>query len=164
MVDAWPAGAHPAMVEAEEVEVLASFPQLHDPRLRLLERQAQLGQDGVERLQGTLGLRPAPAHHDQIVGVAHQDAAAARLPDPVKPVQVDVGKQRRDHPTLRGAGQLRLTAPCSITPARSSARSSFSSLRSQIRSSTAATNRSCGIASKQEAMSVSTTQRRPCQA
>jgi hypothetical protein len=58
---------------------------------------------------------------------------------------------------------LRLTAPCSITPARNSARSNFSSLRSQIRSSTAATNRSCGIASKHEATSVSTTQRRPPQ-
>src|SRR5664280_3211067 len=42
-------------------------------------------------------------------------------------------------------------------------RKSFSSARSLTRSATAAINRSCGIASKQLAMSVSTTQRRPRQ-
>jgi hypothetical protein len=56
---------------------------------------------------------------------------------------------------------LRRTAPSSVTPARSRARRSFSSWRSTIRSSTARINRSCGIASKRLAMSVSTTQRRP---
>ena len=58
---------------------------------------------------------------------------------------------------------LRLTAPSSITPARSIARSSRRSLRSQIRSSIACINRSCGISSKHEAMSVSTTHRLPRQ-
>ena len=54
-----------------------------------------------------------------------------------------------------------LTTPASITPARSIARSSLRTWRSTIRSSTAWTNRSCGIDSKHEAISVSTTQRRP---
>src|SRR5680860_406848 len=45
-----------------------------------------------------------------------------------------------------------VTLPASITPARSNARSSFSSDWSTIRSSTAPINPSCGIASKQEAI------------
>jgi len=44
------------------------------------------------------------------------------------------------------------------------ARGALRILRSQTRSSIACINRSCGIASKHEAMSVSTTHRRPCQA
>jgi hypothetical protein len=50
-----------------------------------------------------------------------------------------------------------------MTPARSIARSSFKTAWSQTRSSTACINFSCGIASKQLAMSVSTTHRRPRQ-
>jgi Transposase DDE domain len=47
------------------------------------------------------------------------------------------------------------TTPCSITPARSIARSSFNRLRSLIRSSTACTNPSCGIDSKDGRLSAS---------
>src|SRR5216683_3959788 len=57
----------------------------------------------------------------------------------------------------------RRSCPSSITPARSIARRSFRTGWSQTRSSTACINFSCGIAEKQEAMSVSTTHRRPRQ-
>ena len=53
------------------------------------------------------------------------------------------------------------TTPSLITPARSIARSSLSTDWSLTRSSIACINRSCGIASKQLAISVSTTHRRP---
>ena len=53
------------------------------------------------------------------------------------------------------------TCPSSITPARSTTRSSFSADWSQTRSRAAGINLSCGIAEKQLAMSVSTTRRRP---
>ena len=58
---------------------------------------------------------------------------------------------------------LRWTAPSCITPARNIARKSFRTWRSLIRSSIADINPECGIASKQLAMSVSTTHRLPCQ-
>jgi hypothetical protein len=48
-----------------------------------------------------------------------------------------------------------------MTPARNIARKSFRTWRSQMRSSTVCINWSWGIASKHEAMSVSTTHRRP---
>ena len=54
-----------------------------------------------------------------------------------------------------------LTIPSSITPTRNIARSSFKRWGSLMRSSTASINLSWGIASKQLAMSDSTTQRRP---
>jgi hypothetical protein len=57
----------------------------------------------------------------------------------------------------------RRTCPSSIAPARNITRSSFSTDRSQTRSSTACINFSCGIAEKQEVISVSTTHRRPRQ-
>src|SRR6266540_843104 len=104
MPDTWAAGAHPAVMETEEVQPLASFAQVHDPRLRLLELQAQLGQDGSERRKSALGLRLCPAHHHEIIRVAHQHAAPARPPDPVEPVQVDVAQKRRDNTALRSAG------------------------------------------------------------
>ena len=88
-------------MEAKEVETLAPFPQMHDPRLRLLRLEAELGEDGPQRRERALGLTLRPTHHDQIVGVADERAAAARLPGPVKPVEVDVCEQGRDHPALR---------------------------------------------------------------
>ena len=57
---------------------------------------------------------------------------------------------------------LRRSDPPSITPARNSMRTRDKTAWSQTRSSIACINSQCGIDSKQLAMSVSTTQRRPC--
>ena len=84
--------AHVAMMEAEEIQPLASFSQMHDPRLGLLQLQAQLRQDRRERLEGVLGFPLGLAHHQQIVRVAHQHPGAAPIPLPVEPVQVDVAQ------------------------------------------------------------------------
>jgi len=43
-------------MEAEEIHALASFPQLHDPRLCRFELEAHLGEDRGERLKGVLGI------------------------------------------------------------------------------------------------------------
>lgn len=58
---------------------------------------------------------------------------------------------------------LRRSDPPSITPARSMPRTKLRTARSQTRSSIASIKPECAIASKQLAMSVSTTQRRPRQ-
>jgi hypothetical protein len=55
-------GAHPSVMETEEVHSLASFPQVHDPGLGVLELKAQLHQDRPKRDQCRFGFRPRSAH------------------------------------------------------------------------------------------------------
>ena len=57
--------AHPAVMEAEEVQTLASLPQMHDPGLGLLERKAHFGQDRPKRRKRRLGLPSVVAEHQQ---------------------------------------------------------------------------------------------------
>ena len=92
--------AHQPMVEAEEVEPLAPFDQVHDAGLGRLGLQPKLGQQVTQPPKGGFGLLPGGAQHQRVVGVADQHAMLTRLPCPVQPVQVDVGEQRGDHPTL----------------------------------------------------------------
>jgi len=40
--------ANVAVMETEEVESLASFPQVHNPRLGVLERESELAGDGLK--------------------------------------------------------------------------------------------------------------------
>ena len=97
------AGAHPAVVEAEEVQPLTSLVEVHDPRLGLLGFKAQLRQERPKRHECRFGLAFGLAHNDEIVGVTAQHAVPAPLPLPVEPVQVDVAEHGRDHPALRRA-------------------------------------------------------------
>ena len=80
------------MVEAEEVQPLTTFCQVHDPRLSLLELKAKLGQNRRQRSECAFGLLPGSADGQQIIRVAHQHACAAVCPLPVEPVQVDVSE------------------------------------------------------------------------
>ena len=80
------------MMEAEEIDALASFSPVHDPRLVRLELQTQFGQDRGERLKGALGLLLGRADRKRIIGVADQNSVSTRLPLPVKLVQVDVAQ------------------------------------------------------------------------
>src|SRR5450755_2895757 len=64
--------AHPAVMEAEKVQPLTAFTQLHDPRLGVLEHESELGEDLPQRHKRALGLSPGPAHHDHIVRETHQ--------------------------------------------------------------------------------------------
>ena len=87
--------AHPAVVETEEIQPLATtLAQVHDPRLGRLRLQAEVGQQRRERPEGALGLLPGPTQHHQVIAVADQHAVPARIPFPVQPVQVDVAEQR----------------------------------------------------------------------
>jgi hypothetical protein len=88
-------------MKAKEVQPFASFREVNDPGLHRLGRKAQPGEDRRQRIQRADNLPAVLAHHDEIVGVAHQDPVARVLPSPVEPVQVDVGQQRRDHAALR---------------------------------------------------------------
>ena len=91
------------MMEAEEIHALASFSQVHDPRLRRLELKAHLGEDRGERLKGALGFPSGRAYRQQIVCVAQKYPVSALGPLPVEPVQIDVAQDGRDHTALRGA-------------------------------------------------------------
>lgn len=73
-----------------------------------------------------------------------------------------IRQQRRDHPALRVPVTDRRTCPSSVTPAQDHAQQ-LEHRRSPTRSSTACINASTGIASKQLAISVSITHRRPRQ-
>ena len=128
------AGAHPAVVKAQEVQALAAFGQVHDPRLGVLGHKAQLGQLGSQRREGVTRLALASATCHEIVGITDQPSPPARPPRPVEPVQVDVGEQRRDNPALRVPVTLERNAPASITPARNRAPKSLRTWRSTIRS------------------------------
>ena len=75
-----------------------------------------------------------------------------------------MARQGESTPPCGAPVLLRMTPPSVMTPARSIARSSFSTWRSEIRSSIAAINPECGIASKQLAMSDSATHRLPLHA
>jgi len=86
-------------------------------------------------------------------------AAPARPRPPAEPVEIDVCEQGRDHPARGVPVWLRLTAPSVIIPRAQGRRS----LRSQILASITRINRPCGISSKHDAMSASTTHRLPCQ-
>jgi hypothetical protein len=85
-------------MEAEKVRPLPAFAQLHDPHVGVLEREPQLRQDRPRRRQGALGLCSGSAHHDDVVGVAHQHPDAALGPLPVEPMQIYVARAGRDHP------------------------------------------------------------------
>ena len=95
-------GAHPPVVEAEEIDALASLLQVHDPRLGVLELKAQLGQDQPQRRERRFGLLPRSAHRQQIIRVTHQNPVPALRPLPVKPVQIDVAQARARSPRPAG--------------------------------------------------------------
>ena len=50
MLRARGASAHVTVMEAEKIESLASFSQVHDPRFGVLEREPELAEDRLERL------------------------------------------------------------------------------------------------------------------
>ena len=88
-------GAHPPVMEAQKVNALAPFGQVHDPGLGVLELKAQLRQDQPQRRKRRLGLRPRLAHRQQIIRETHESPAPALGqspvpalgPLPVKPVE-----------------------------------------------------------------------------
>ena len=51
------AATRPAAMDAEDVDVLASLLQVHDPRLGLLDLKPELGQDRRERHKGVSASR-----------------------------------------------------------------------------------------------------------
>ena len=76
-----------------------------------LSSRTELAEQVAQQGQSPLRFLPAPAEHHEVVGVTHQHTPALRLPCPVQPVQVDVGKQRGHHPALRRARDAVLDGP-----------------------------------------------------
>jgi hypothetical protein len=91
------AGRREAVLEAEEHKALASLPQLDDPRLGLLQPQAELAQDRSQRIERRLRLASGGA--DRHVRSARGAVAAfrpVRLPEPPPEPDVPVS----EHPAL----------------------------------------------------------------
>ena len=82
--------AHQPIVEAEEINSLTAFDQMHDTGLGCLRRQPELTQQVPQPRQRGLGLLPRPTHHHQVIAVAHQHTVFPGVPLPVQPVQVHV--------------------------------------------------------------------------
>ena len=80
------------MVEAQERKALAPHLQMNDPRLGCLRLQTEIGQQPAKPRQRGLGLLTGAAHHQRIVGIAHQDTMRAHIPHPVKAVQIHVAE------------------------------------------------------------------------
>jgi hypothetical protein len=70
-------GAHPSVVEAEEVHPLASLREVHDPGLGVLQLEPKFAQDQPQRRERRLGFPPCPAHRKQIVCEPHEDPVPA---------------------------------------------------------------------------------------
>src|SRR5258708_38796732 len=102
-----------SQVTAQEVEALLSPAQLDSPgflRVQLESETSEGRTDPLFRLGA--GFRRV-AHHDEVVGVAHQCAEMRALacPHRIEDVEVDVRQERRDNSSLRGArDHLRLDA------------------------------------------------------
>jgi len=79
-------GTDPPVMEAEEINALASLLQVHDPCLGVLELKAQLRQDQPQRRKRRFGLLPRSAHRQQIVCETDENPLPALRPLPVKPV------------------------------------------------------------------------------
>jgi hypothetical protein len=60
---------------------------VHDPRLGVLELEPKLAEDLSQRRKRRFGLRPCPAHRQQIVGEPDQNSVSALCPLPVEPMQ-----------------------------------------------------------------------------
>jgi hypothetical protein len=149
--------AHQPMVKAEEVKPPAAFGQVHNAGLGRLGLQAKLGQQcGQPRYRG-LGLLPGGAQHQRVVGGAHPHPVLACPPCPVQPVQVDSAEHGREHSALRSASHAASQRPVLHHPGAQQRAHQAEHARSPTRSSIAGSNPECGIASKQLAMSVSTT-------
>jgi hypothetical protein len=89
------AHARQPVMKSEEIQALTADLEMHDARLGLFGFQPQLGQQVCQPPEGGLGLLSGRAHHDRVVGIAHQNPMLARLPCPIDEMQVDIREQRR---------------------------------------------------------------------
>src|SRR6266498_2286861 len=80
----------------EKVEASPAVGQLHSSRLPAMQLQLQPSKNDLHSTLGFLARFCRLAHHDKIIGVAHQLAHFGALPLPhyIEKVQVDVREQR----------------------------------------------------------------------
>src|ERR1700687_6022909 len=93
-------------------------PKLQQARLVRVHLQPMLPQLLPQGFQVSLGIRPVLEPHDEVVQIAHDDhlTLCFRLSPPLGPhvehvVQVHVGQQRRDAPSLLGPRPTSRTLP-----------------------------------------------------
>ncbi len=95
--------AHQTVVKAQEIQPLTVLHQMHDPGLRRLRFQPEVGQQDRQPRKRSLGLLPGIAHDNRVVGVSDQHTVPTFIPCPIDPVQVDVRQQRGSDPALWSA-------------------------------------------------------------
>jgi hypothetical protein len=71
---------------------------------RASRERTQFGEDRRQRHKSAFGFPAGLAHHQQVIRVADECSAPARLPCPVEPVQIDVAQDGRNHTALRSPG------------------------------------------------------------
>ena len=115
------------------------FPHADRPRGSSLDE----GRDRVHSTErsgaslGFVGLGASRTQHHEIVRIADDFTRATFGPGSVEGVQVDVGEERGDNPTLgRARDRLGHDTPSANTPARNHWRSNLSTRRSETRSPT----------------------------
>jgi hypothetical protein len=91
-------------VAPEEVEALAPTAEVDHSGLVRMEREPEVTQDGGRPPLGFLGLALRGAQHHEVVRVADDFPGAMPRPGPIEGVQVNVGKEGRDDPSLRSPG------------------------------------------------------------
>jgi hypothetical protein len=77
------------VVKAKKVETFCAHCQFDDACFGLFRRQAEIGQQRPQPRQRGLGLLTGFAHHQQVIGKAHQNPICAGVPIPVEPGRVE---------------------------------------------------------------------------
>src|SRR5665213_3455904 len=135
---------------AQKHKALLPGSQVHQLRLRRMQRQSRPAHHQPDPPERFLGLRFRSAHRHEIIGIPDQYAKllTPSRPDPIQLVQVDVGHQREITPPRGVPARVSLTVPSSITPLSSHWRINFNTLRSEIRSFTNSINMLLSMLSK----------------
>src|SRR5258708_19502081 len=92
-----------SQVTAQEVEALLSPAQLDSPGFLRVQLESETSEGRTNSLfRLGAGFRRV-AHHDEVVGIAHQRAETRALACPyrIEDVEVDVRQERRDDSSLR---------------------------------------------------------------
>ena len=142
-----------------------TFRTRDEARLVGMQLQSKLREPSAKLRQEPHGVGAVLGSNDEVVGVAHDDDVAVRLPLPplLDPkvedvVQVDVRQQGDIVAPCGEPTSLSVHFPCSITPAASHFWMSRRILRSPTLCSTNFTSQPWSMASKKPRMSASSTQ------
>ena len=159
LVEALLSHVTPAALEpiAEELEPVPLLPAVGDPRLRRVQREAVRCHPRPDQRESRFGLGVAAREDDEVVRIPHHWVSVFGH-QPIQRIKIDIGQQRTDHRALRRAcgwrPSVETVQDVGCQPVADEGEHTRPSL---TRSSTRAIRRSCGIVSKYDCKSASTT-------